>query len=281
MNPLVSVIVPTCNRPSMLRECLQSIAQQTYGNIEIVVVNDGGESVREMVSSLELGGKVQFIDHEVRKGPAAARNSGIKAAKGKYIAYLDDDDVYYPDHIEVLVHFLEIHRSHIAYSDAIKAIQCKVDGGYQTEKPAQRYSHEFDAGGLLVSNYIPIICVLHRRDCIGKTGYFDESLFTHEDWDLLIRFSVLYEFGHISKITCEYRWRYDDSSATIRIRGDFIKTTRKIYRKYKQFPRSFRVSLKQKDFIARQFISLLVWKLLIIVENVTMVKLISIRKRFL
>lgn len=265
----------------MLQECLRSIAQQTYGNIEIVIVNDGGESVRELVSSLGLERGIQFIDHDVRKGPSAARNSGIKAAKGKYISYLDDDDVYYSEHIEVLVNFLETHQSHIAYTDAIKAIQRKTDEGYRTEKHEFMYSHEFNASELLVSNYIPIICVLHRKDCIEKTGYFDENLFTHEDWDLLIRFSALYEFRHISKNTCEYRWRYDDSSTTIRNRGNFIRTTIKIYNKYKNLRSSRSISWKQKEFIAKQLISLFVWKMLIHVESVAGIELISIRKRLL
>ena len=281
MNPLVSVIVPTCNRPAMLRECLRSIAQQTYGNIEIVIVNDGGESVREMVSSLELGREVQFIDHEVTRGPASARNSGIKAAKGKYIAYLDDDDVYYPDHISVLVNFLENHRSFVVYSDAMKVLQYKSNGEYRTEVSEHMHSIDFDAGKLLVSNYIPVICVSHRKDCVENVGYFDEKLFTHEDWDFFIRLSSLYSFGHVNKITCEYRLKIDGSSATTKNRENFLKTAKEIHRRNRKLITNRSFLLKQKIFIAKQSILLLLWKLLIVQENIAGRKYINIRRYLL
>ncbi len=281
MNPVVSVIVPTCNRPAMLRECLRSIAQQTYGNIEIVVVNDGGESIREMVSSLEFGREVQFVDHRVRKGPAAARNSGIKAAKGKYIAYLDDDDVYYPDHISELINFLENHRSFVAYSDAVKALQYKSDGEYLTKESEHMHSIDFDAEKLLVSNYIPVICVSHRKDCVENVGYFDDNLFTHEDWDFFIRLSSLYSFGHVGKITCEYRLKLDDSSATTQKRANFLKTAKEIHRRHRKSVTNLSLLLKQKIFIVKQSILLLLWKILILQENLIGRKYLNIRRYLL
>ena len=281
MNPLVSVIVPTCNRPAMLRECLRSIAQQTYGNIEIVIVNDGGASVREMVSSLELGRNVQFIDHEDRKGPAAARNNGIKAAKGGYIAYLDDDDVYYPDHISELINLLENHRYSVVYSDAVKVLQYKSDGEYRTKESENMHSSDFDAEKLLVSNYIPVICVSHSKDCVENIGYFNENLFTHEDWDFFIRLSSMYQFGHLCKITCEYRFKLDDSSATTKKRGDFIKTARQIHLKYRNLIPNRSLFLKQKIFIAKQSVLLLLWRILMAQENLTGRKYLKIRKYLL
>jgi glycosyltransferase involved in cell wall biosynthesis len=265
----------------MLRECLQSISQQTYGNIEIVVVNDGGETIREMVSSLELGREVQFIDHEVRKGPAAARNSGIKAAMGKYIAYLDDDDVYYPDHISELVNFLEIHRSFVAYSDAVKVLQYKSDGEYLTKESEHMNSIDFDAEKLLVSNYIPVICVSHRKDCVENIGYFDDNLFTHEDWDFFIRLSSIYSFGHVSKITCEYRLKLDDSSATTQKRANFLKTAKEIHRRHRKPLINRSLLLKQKIFIAKQSILFLLWRILIVQENLSGRKYLNIRRYLL
>ena len=281
MNPIVSVIVPTCNRPAMLRECLRSIGQQTYGNIEIVVVNDGGESIREIVSSLELGREIQFIDHEARKGPAAARNSGIKAAKGEYIAYLDDDDVFYPDHISELINFLENHRSFVVYSDAVKVLQFKSDGKYLTKKSEHMHSFDFDAKKLLVSNHIPVICVSHRKDCVENVGYFDEKLSTHEDWDFFIRLSSLYSFGHVRKITCEYRFKLDESSATTQKRGDFIKTAREIHRKHRNLITDQSLLLKQKIFIAKQSALLFLWRMLMVEENLIGRKHFNIRKYLL
>src|SRR3972149_7344928 len=132
MPPMVSVIVPTYNRPDMLGDCLDSINGQTYSNLEVLVVNDGGQEVEEIISNSNKGGNVRYIKHLANRGLAAARKSGIRAAEGKYIAYLDDDDIYYPDHIETLVGFLEKTGKKVAYSDSYQAFQQPEDGGYVT-----------------------------------------------------------------------------------------------------------------------------------------------------
>src|SRR4051812_38104251 len=96
-NPLVSVIVPTFNRPAMLKDALASIFAQTYAPIEIIVVNDGGIDAELAIAASNCKSRVVYLKHTSNKGLPAARNTGIKAASGEFIAYLDDDDVYYPD----------------------------------------------------------------------------------------------------------------------------------------------------------------------------------------
>jgi len=281
MNPLVSVIVPTRNRPAMLTECLRSIDRQTYENVEIIVVNDGGEPVRDIVDEMGLKRVVHLVDHRLTQGPAAARNSGIRAANGTYIAYLDDDDVYYPNHVGALVQYLENHGSFVVYSDAVRAVQCKVREGYRTEKLEDRYCQDFDAEKLFVSNYIPIICAAHHRDCVLRAGYFDETLFSHEDWDFFIRLSALYYFGHVSEITCEYRWRYDDSSATVRKRVEFLDTIRIIHDRYRQGHWNKRIVRRQKIFLMKQMLSVGLWKILIELETATGTKCRRLRRYLL
>src|SRR3972149_702276 len=105
--PLVSIIVPTWNRSEMLAEALKSIHNQTYPHFEIIVVNDGGMDVAGIISSLNTKNNIRYLVNERSRGAAAARNEGFRVAKGKYIAYLDDDDIYYPDHLATLVSFLE------------------------------------------------------------------------------------------------------------------------------------------------------------------------------
>src|ERR1043166_3977977 len=125
-SPLVSVIIPTLNRPAMLKDALASIAAQTYTPIEIIVVNDAGVDVECVVSQFKLKHHIVYLKHATHKGLPAARNTGIKAASGDYIAYLDDDDVYYPDHIETLASFLSDSGYKVAYTDAYEAYQCKL-----------------------------------------------------------------------------------------------------------------------------------------------------------
>ena len=81
----------------MLKEALKSILAQTYQDFEIIVINDGGENVGDLIDSLNQNNKIVYIENENKQGPSGARNTGLKAAKGRYIAYLDDDDLYYPN----------------------------------------------------------------------------------------------------------------------------------------------------------------------------------------
>ena len=101
--PLVSIIVPTHNRPRLLCEALKSILGQTMQDFEIIVVNDAGLDITPWVRPLDQSGRIRLLRHPHNRGLAAARNTGLRAARGKYIAYLDDDDLFYPQHLEVLV----------------------------------------------------------------------------------------------------------------------------------------------------------------------------------
>ncbi len=86
------------------------------------MVNDAGDDVRAVVERF-ASPKIRYLCHETNKGLAASRNTGIRAARGKYIAYLDDDDIFFPDHLETLVTALEGEHLDVAYTDAYKDVQ--------------------------------------------------------------------------------------------------------------------------------------------------------------
>jgi len=230
--PIISVIVPTHNRPDMLKETIQSILDQTFQNFEIIVVNDAGRDVSTVVKAFNSP-KISYLSHETNKGLAGARNTGIKAARGKYIAYLDDDDIFYPEHLETLVTFLQKSGESVAYTDAYRAHQIvQKDGTYAITERDVPYSFDFNFKDILIGNYIPVTCFMHDIKCIHEAGYFDESLHSHEDWDLWIRMSQKFPFHHIKKLTCEFRWREDGTSMTSSKEPEFISTQEKIYIKY-------------------------------------------------
>ncbi|MGE5458632.1 MAG: glycosyltransferase, partial [Methanococcaceae archaeon] len=231
---LVSIIVPTFNRPEFLRESIGSILSQTYKNLEIVVVNDAGSDVQDLINEFK-DKRIRYIKHEQNKGLAASRNTGIINANGKYIAYLDDDDVYYPDHIEALVECLKKNNIRVAYTDAYRAHQQKKDDKYIITHKDIPYSFDFDYEKILWGNFIPVLCIMHEKACLEEVGMFDEKLLSHEDWDLWIRMSRKYEFKHIKKCTCEFRWRTDGSTMTSSKETEYLETTLYIYNKYKQF----------------------------------------------
>lgn len=231
--PLVSVIVPTYNRPEMLADCLRSILHQTYPNVEIIVVNDGGVDVKKIIDSLNQQNKITSLEHPANRGMAAARNTGIAVARGKYLAYLDDDDSYLPHHIETLVSFLENNDCKVAYTDAHRAHIKTINGRDTVQRLDVPYSIDFDSDRMLIQNYIPTLCVMHEKNCLDATGSFDEDLTVLEDWDLWIRMSRRYPFAHVKIITCEFVWRTDGKTMSSGRRKEFWRTVEIIYKKYR------------------------------------------------
>lgn len=231
--PLVSVIIPTYNRPVFLRRAVRSVLKQTFSDLEIIVINDGGDDPRILVPELE-NKKVKFINLDTNRERSVARNIGIDRSSGKYIAYLDDDDMFYPNHISILTRTLNENRSFkIVYSDAYRAYQVITSHGVKTILKDVPYSVDFSDADLFVQNYIPILCVMHDIEVVEKVGKFDESLSVHEDWDLWIRMAMYYKFIHLKKITCEFSWRTDGSSTTSKKPHEFVRTRRLIWNRYR------------------------------------------------
>lgn len=230
--PKVSVIVPTYNRPERLRTALASLAAQTYQDFEVIIVNDAGCEVESIIATCADRPRITTIYHDRNRGLAAARNSGLRMAKGTYVAYLDDDDRYLPNHLETLVAYLDRHECRIAYTDAWRVHERQIDGQYVEITRDVPYSNEFSPADLLVSNYFPVLCVMHARQCLDEVGLFDEALFAHEDWDLWIRMATRFPFKHLPVTTAEFTWRSDGSSMTSGTQDTYRRTTEIIYRKY-------------------------------------------------
>jgi glycosyltransferase involved in cell wall biosynthesis len=232
--PLVTVIVPTHNRPQWLCAALESILAQTMQDFEIIVVNDAGLDVSPWVRAIDESGRIRVLRHPRNRGLAAARNTGIKAARGKYLAYLDDDDLFYPNHLELLVDAAETSGHAVVYSDGCQATYSRRDGKEIAERSLV-FSGNFEYRDLLVRNRIPVLCVLHRRSCIDKVGGFDETFATHEDWDMWVRLFHDFPYSHVLQTTCEYRVQQSGGSLTNTKRPDFYRTMKIIHARYKQW----------------------------------------------
>ncbi|HEX3624933.1 MAG TPA: glycosyltransferase [Verrucomicrobiae bacterium] len=228
--PLVSVIVPTFNRPELLVKALRSILNQTFRNFEIIVVNDCGCDVEPTVA--QLGNQpIICLRHETNRGLPASRNTGLRAAHGKYVAYLDDDDLYYPEHLQTLLSYLESHPGTVAYTDANCTHQEKVNGQWTTVRRDVPYSYDWDNDRILVENFVPSLCFMHEKAFLEKSGYFDETLRRHEDWDLWIRLSRHFSFAHLPRVTCEFLRRNDASSMTMQNLAPFVETMKRVHAK--------------------------------------------------
>ena len=236
INPCqVSVIMPTLGkRKEFIKHAIESVLSQTFKNLELIIINDGGDDIINIIEEYQ-DKRIQYHIYSENHGRAFARNFGIKNANGKYIAYLDDDDFYYENHLSLIIEFLENSGNEIAYTDAYRAEQIFEANSYKTIAREIIYSQDFDYDGILVGNFIPNLCVVHKKECTDLLGAYDESLHTHEDWDLWIRLSKKYKFNHLPTATCEFTWRTDGSSTTSNNRKDFIKTKETIFKKYSEY----------------------------------------------
>jgi len=230
--PLVSVIIPTRDRPEWLRRAVESVLGQTYPHVETIIVNDAGSDVGDLVQVLRSRGDITYVQLARCLERSAARNAGIRLARGSYIAYLDDDDWLHPHHIQTLVEAMISGDRAVAYSDAHRVLEEPQGTTYVTRGMDVPYSVPFDREQLRRGNYIPILCLMHRRDCLDRVGFFDETLSTHEDWDLFIRLSEAFDFVHVPQVTCGFSWRTDGSSTTSQRRADFERTAAIVAERY-------------------------------------------------
>ncbi|GGY28056.1 glycosyltransferase [Paludibacterium paludis] len=205
--PLFSVIVTTYNRPRLLVDALTSILAQTLQDWEIILVNDGGDLVEPALDWIRRDSRITYL-RQPNRGVSAARNNALRLARGRYIAYLDDDDIMLPNHLTLLARGLERYPDRVVYTDSEMVLE-EIGSGIRKElgrlKP---YAHgNYDFARLQIANYIPINTFAHDRRWLDKVGVFDESLSAVEDWDLLIRLSRATDFHHIQEVTCEVRQR--------------------------------------------------------------------------
>jgi glycosyltransferase involved in cell wall biosynthesis len=203
--PLVSILIPTFNRRRYVGHALASALRQTYPNIEVIVVNDGGEDISDIVQSF-TDTRIVFIDRKQNRGKAYSLNEALSRARGKYITYLDDDDMYYPCHVETLADALEQNPQYgAAYCDLYKA-HCRVesDGRRTVLSKIVEVCRDFDRFFLLYFNHVLHVSLMHRRDLLEKTGLYNEDLQIMIDWDITRRLSFFTDFLHVPRITGEY-----------------------------------------------------------------------------
>ena len=203
----VSVIIRTCNRPQILKRALSSVKNQSYSNIETIVVEDGIALSEKMIT--EEFADLHIIYHATgeKKGRTVVGNIGLGMSSGEYINFLDDDDILYSNHIETLIKELEIRDAVAAYGIAEEGqiIRSKVNAAcFKEKRTIVRYKQPFNRLLLYSFNYLPIQSVLFSRKLYEKMGGFDESLDILEDWELWVRYSTLGNFVFKPEITSKY-----------------------------------------------------------------------------
>jgi len=202
LNPLISVIIPAYNKSRLTVKTVESVLNQTYQPIEIIVVDDGStDDTRGQLS--RYADKIQYVYKE-NGGACSARNLGFKLSKGDYIGFLDCDDVYHPEKVQLSVNYLEDHPDDGWVHTAVDFIDedGAIVGGCDSPKSRDqgRITRQ-----LILRNYVCNSTPLIRRSCLEKVGAFDETIFTPADWDLWLRLSTEYQVGYIPRRLTQYR----------------------------------------------------------------------------
>ena len=205
----VSVIVRTCGRPAVLRETLCSLRAQTYPNMEVVIVEDGPNVSEDMI-------RTEFADLDIvyqatgeKRGRCVNGNIAMQLATGDYLNFLDDDDLFYADHIETLVNALEQNPQYrVAYSMGFETpvdVHSRDPYRYDVRDIRTVCSAAFSLQEILCHNIAPIQAVMFERGVFEECGGLDEGLEMMEDWDLWVRYALKYPFLFVPKTTSVYR----------------------------------------------------------------------------
>ncbi len=188
---LVSIIIPTYKRANYLERAIESVIRQSYRNIEIIVVddNDSGSKYREenikIMSKYEGCKNIKYLKHRKNKNGAAARNTGIAAAAGEYLTFLDDDDFFLGDRIEKMVQALEKNKGYeCAYSGVVYLKKTKIVAVKKAEREGNLTREVLSQDSFFGTGSN----LFFRSSAVKKVGYFDEEFIRHQDIEYMVRY---------------------------------------------------------------------------------------------
>ncbi len=234
--PEISIIVRTKNRASLLKEALESILEIKSFSAEVVVANDGGECVGELVHNI-LKGKIayKYINIKDGVGRSEAANRGVEESSGQWLFFLDDDDILVSDGLAQCFTLIQDKNSSETksinskvYHGKVKALRYKalsdnsnamtyttknesqlrdfhINKTTQSEEPFKIFAKPFNVDAILWENYIPINALIIPKNLFLQIGGFDSALSCFEDWDLVLRLSDIAEFEFVPIFTAVYR----------------------------------------------------------------------------
>ena len=188
----ISVVIRTCGRPQVLCKTLQSLCNQTYSNFEVVVVEDGEDKSRQAVNSFEDMLSVRYFATGDKVGRSKAGNFGLAQAKGEYLNFLDDDDFFYPDHLELMAAFALENPEVDLVTAASMAMEADVISKdpyeVRVEKIYPVRFEKIDVFNLCQQCQMPIQSILFKRWLFETLGGLNEKLDGDEDWSMWLKY---------------------------------------------------------------------------------------------
>ncbi len=214
--PLISVVIPAYNRADKIPLAIKSVQKQTYSNWEIIISDDGstdttGAVVEKMMAQDH---RIRLIQHQANAGAQAARNAGIKAAKGEWIAFLDSDDQLLPDSLMLRLAVARRDNVSVVHSEAF--IQ-------RPNEPLDRYYIPAWSGNIyakILTKEGPVFpALLVKKEALEKINYLDEKIRSYQEWDTCIRLAKHFEFGFEPQPTFIYDYRTPNAISRDAIRA--------------------------------------------------------------
>jgi glycosyltransferase involved in cell wall biosynthesis len=221
----VSIIIPAYNRGWAIENSVRSVLGQTYQHFEVIIVDDGSaDDTPQVVAALAKDDqRIRYLRHEVNRGAQAARNTGIRAGQGKWIAFLDSDDQWLPHSLEKRLEVAEKEGKCVIHSDCyvIKGIAMKRCGIAATTGWA--YRQILASPGPMFQGF------LVTKAALEKIGYLDELIVAWQEWDTAIRLAKYFPFGFVPEPTFVYDCRGTDtiSKNTLRAATGYEQVIRK------------------------------------------------------
>lgn len=194
----VSVVIPTYGRAHFIERAIESVLNQTYNNIEIIVVDDNGRGNKEQIKTQRIvlsfiHGDIKYVIHDTNQGGSVARNTAILKAQGEFIAFLDDDDFWLPEKIEKQLTVFQKSSN-----NRLGLVYCKMYSVLLDETKYKDINVKCLAGNvfaeMLAVNFVGTPVALVKRECFDKVGYFDIRLPNRQDHDMFLRVSQEYDF---------------------------------------------------------------------------------------
>lgn len=230
---LVSVVIPTYKRAELLSRAIDSVLNQTYPDIECIVVNDNipndeySKVLYGLLEKYKSDKRFVFLEQEKHINGAEARNCGIRNAKGEYVAFLDDDDWWKPEKIEHQVAFIK------KQSEKCGGVSTLVE--FYTKGKPFRWSRPYKDGKICLQILrrevdVTTCSIMLKHEALDKAGYFDNSLRRHQEIQLLSYFTSKYELRllpeHLTCVNCDDSVRSPTSEKLIGIKKDFFKSVK-------------------------------------------------------
>ena len=211
--PLVSAVITVFNNEKTAGEAVESFLSQTFRDFEVIVVDDGStDSTRRLIET-KYAGEIRYL-YQPNRGSAAARNAGARAARGRYLAFLDGDDVSLPERLALQVAALEQNPEvGLVYGNVYLV---DASGGHaRLRGGAGRYKSGRVFEDLVIRNFVPFSTIMLRHSTLESVGLFDESIRSSEDWDMLVRLSKTCAFLYLPCPLVKYRIMPNSKTANI------------------------------------------------------------------